>query len=310
MAWLTGGWGKRQKLTLTGGASGAQTAFQLKLTVAYDSDMQVDFDDLRFTQSDGTTLVDCWLESKTDSISAIVWVEFPTTPANTVTEDYYMYYGNSGASNVWNGTNTFLHFDDFSGSSVDTGKWATNQSPTVSGGFLTCDANTEYVKSLTSWNQNVAHRFNAKFYGTANPWAGFQNGTSTPLIRIIGDYPNAGDCTLNNYVSSHVRTDMGNYLDAFYTFEIEWLSASTKGYVDDVLKATHTSQIASSSLPVEFLSTVTGHIQADWSLVRKHVANPATYGFGGEESAPSAGHPTMRRWNGVPFMSYNGRRSW
>lgn len=288
MAWLSG-WNKRQEITLTGGTDGAQTDYQIKLTIPYDSDMKSDFSDLRFTTSAGDTLIDAWLEDHTASTSATVWVEFPTTPANTVTEDYYMYYGNSGASSAWNGANTFLHFDDFPGSSVDTGKWSTNGSPSVSSGILTCNSNTEYVKSTTSWNQNVAHRFNAKFYGTANPWGGFQNGTGTPLVRIIGDYPSAGNCSLDAYVSSHAVSNMGSYLDAFYTFEIEWLSGSVKGYVDDTLKATHTTQIPTVSLPVEFLSTTSGFIDVDWTFVHKHVSSPATYIFGSEETSGSIG---------------------
>ena len=110
MAWLSGGFGKRKKVTLTGGSSGAQTDYQMKFTVAYDSDMQVDFDDLRFTKLDGTTLLDAWLESKVDSTSAVVWVE-TDTPANTVEADIYMYYGNSGAASDWDGISTFVgHF--------------------------------------------------------------------------------------------------------------------------------------------------------------------------------------------------------
>ena len=90
MAWYNASWEKRKKITLTGGSSGAQTDYQVLLTVTYDSDMQVDFDDLRFTKADGTTLLDAWLESKTDSTSAKVWVE-TDTPANTVESDIYMY---------------------------------------------------------------------------------------------------------------------------------------------------------------------------------------------------------------------------
>ena len=107
MAWLAG-YTKRKKITITGGASGAQTDFQIKLTVAYDGDMQSDFDDLRFTQADGQTLIDAWLETKTNDVSATVWVEFPTTPANGVDQDYYMYYGNAGAASDWDIGATFI----------------------------------------------------------------------------------------------------------------------------------------------------------------------------------------------------------
>lgn len=111
MAWLLG-YSKRKKVTLTGGTSGAQTDYQTKLDVTYDSDMQADFDDLRFTELDGETLLDAWLESKTDSTSAVVWVE-TDTPANGIDADIYMYYGNSGAVSDWSGEDTFMFFADF-----------------------------------------------------------------------------------------------------------------------------------------------------------------------------------------------------
>ena len=93
VGWLSG-YSHRKKITLTGGSDGAQTDYQIKLAVTYDADMQADFDDLRFTQADGITLLDAWLESKTDSTSAVVWVKFPTTPANGEEQTYYMYYEN------------------------------------------------------------------------------------------------------------------------------------------------------------------------------------------------------------------------
>jgi hypothetical protein len=73
--WLSGLYTKRKPITITNSDS-ALTDYQVKLDITYDSDMQPDFDDLRFTSGDGTTELSYWLESKTDSTSAIVWVKF------------------------------------------------------------------------------------------------------------------------------------------------------------------------------------------------------------------------------------------
>ena len=105
---------RRKRIPVTGAASGAQTDFQIKMAaLAYAAAMQNDFDDLRFTQADMQTLIDAWLEDKSDGSSADVWGEFPTTPANGVTQDYWMYYGNAGAASNWDGSATFPFFDDF-----------------------------------------------------------------------------------------------------------------------------------------------------------------------------------------------------
>jgi len=124
---------KRKKITLTGQASGAQTDYQVKLDVVYDSDMNADFSDLRFTESDGETLLSAWLESKIDSTSAVIWVK-TDTPANSITADIYMYYCNATLGDYWDGDNTFLLFDDFDGSAIDTDKWDSTNVPTVSDG--------------------------------------------------------------------------------------------------------------------------------------------------------------------------------
>ena len=133
MAWLSG-WEYRKDITLAR-ASGLVTNYQMKLLVGESSGAtgeNVDcggkclstFNDLRFTTSDGTTLLDYWIESisgTTPNQLATVWIEFDSIGTGATT--FYMYYGNSGASAVSNGANTFLFFDDFDDNSLDTDKW-------------------------------------------------------------------------------------------------------------------------------------------------------------------------------------------
>jgi len=109
------GWARRAPITVTN-SEAEQTNYQVKVSVTYDADMQADFDDIRFTNSTGTAL-DYWIQSKTDSISATVWVEADTLVGAGETT-LYMYYGNSGVSSASNGENTFILFDDFSDGSV------------------------------------------------------------------------------------------------------------------------------------------------------------------------------------------------
>lgn len=163
---LLPGFSKRKKITLTGGASGAQTNLQLKLTVAYAAAMQGDFDDLRITQADGETLVDAWLESKIDDTSAVVWAEFPTTPANTVTQDYYLYYGSTSASSIWNFDNTFIGGDPFDNATLDTGRW-----PSVDGTpVYSIDATNHYLEvtdmAESNWQNGKGFHSKALTYPT------------------------------------------------------------------------------------------------------------------------------------------------
>lgn len=103
---------KMQKLTITNQIASDLTDFQTKITVTYDADMQADFDDIRFTSSDGFTDIPFWLESKTNGDSATFYVKVPFLPS-LGTAEVYLYYGNAGASSASSGVDTFDFFDDF-----------------------------------------------------------------------------------------------------------------------------------------------------------------------------------------------------
>jgi len=67
--------------------------------------------DIGFTGSDGTTLLDHWKQTS-DAASAVFWVKVQED-LSSVNRTIYIYYGKSGQSSASNGTNTFLLFDDF-----------------------------------------------------------------------------------------------------------------------------------------------------------------------------------------------------
>jgi hypothetical protein len=83
--------------------------------------MQIDFDDLRFTASDGVTQLNYWIESKTNSSTAKVWVDCSLIKGNN---NIYMYYGNLNALPFSDGEKTNVFFDHFdAGASYDSSKW-------------------------------------------------------------------------------------------------------------------------------------------------------------------------------------------
>jgi len=86
--------------------------YQVNINVSYTPRMKSDFSDLRFTESDGLTLIPYWVESYVSQVSAVVWVKVPSIPASGTTT-IYMYYGNPDASSTSNGKTTFEFFDDF-----------------------------------------------------------------------------------------------------------------------------------------------------------------------------------------------------
>lgn len=110
--WYNLSWTKRKRVPITNSDATTYTNLAVEIPVTYDSDMQTNFADLRFTASDGVTQLDFWRETYTASTNAVVWVEIPSLLASSDTT-IFMYYGNGLASDASVGTTTFAAFDDF-----------------------------------------------------------------------------------------------------------------------------------------------------------------------------------------------------
>jgi hypothetical protein len=133
MAWLSD-YRYRKKITITG-SQGAGTGYQVLLNVGESSgSVGADFhlenhsfdfpNDIRFTSSDGITEYSYWIEEVTGTApnrTAKIWVKVDESLDTDATVCVYYYKENAtGASN---GDDTFLLFDDFEGTILDTEKW-------------------------------------------------------------------------------------------------------------------------------------------------------------------------------------------
>lgn len=142
----SGNWTRGKPLTITN----FQSNFQTKIVVAYDTDMQNDFDDIRFY--DGTNELPYWIESKTDGSTATIW--FKTHATTSTSSNIDIYYGNSLATTSSNGSTLFSYFDDFEGYSnaqslVGINNWSVTQG--------TMTASTSYAAAGTKagkWLRN------------------------------------------------------------------------------------------------------------------------------------------------------------
>ncbi|TVQ09570.1 MAG: DUF2341 domain-containing protein, partial [Bacteroidetes bacterium] len=123
LAWL-GGWEYRRPVAIEG-KPGAGHEYTIKLAVgqsdgASDFDFHLDNfaaafpDDFRFTDMDGETLLNFWVEEVTGTSpnqTATVWIKIPGNLDNN--QDIFFYYGNSGAESASSPFGTFLFYDDF-----------------------------------------------------------------------------------------------------------------------------------------------------------------------------------------------------
>lgn len=143
MPFLTG-WKRRKSKTINATAAGPQTDYQLKLTINWGpgtdtvnnvflgGNARTDFSDLRFTLSDGITLINYFIESIITSVNATVWIKIPSIPNQGTI--IYIYYDNPNAASTSNPDNTFLLYDQFE--FLDANKWDFGGDVAVSNGIV------------------------------------------------------------------------------------------------------------------------------------------------------------------------------
>ena len=138
-AWLEG-WEYRRPIYITEKTGYALTNYQVKIGL---NSSNFDFEkansdgsDIRFTLSDGKTLIPYWIEKwDEDEEEAVIWVKVPELPASSTTT-IYMYYGNPTASSESNLLNVMesLPASDGSGYIIYYQEWIMPTSGLIGGG--------------------------------------------------------------------------------------------------------------------------------------------------------------------------------
>ena len=321
MAWLTG-WLYGSEHSIAGTVDGILTDYQIGIKVYFGSGTdgtevvggttfgtfycsslcKTDFGDIRFTDSDGTTLLSYWIQEKIDSNYAIIWVKVPLIPASPSTTNIFIYYGNASATSLSNGENTFLFWDDFSG---DLSKWTVvNGSWQIVSGEL----------RATSYNvaPQVVPIFIKVNIGTGNYSAYCQMKMSSvwegKLIYNIIE--NKGRLDLMRYDKSgspRIRQYDGTIHQSSYSFSTtDWYDVETtlygtayKAWLNNVLKFNLTvSYISDGFLMLGVYgegSGLTGYF--DNVRVRKYILPEPTHGTWTPVPAPPTDYDVYRDTN-------------
>lgn len=295
--WLTG-WDYRKSVHINGSSSGDVTNYQVMIgvynTTGTDNATSVFlgtnaaddtwFSDIRFTGSDGTTLIDIWNETYY-SDHADVWIECPSIDDSTGW-DGYIYYGKSGASEVWSGVDTFpLLFDHFEGESIDIGKWISGgKGVTISDSTASINTVGGYgsLRSVQSYPDNRTMKLNGDIgYTTATYYGFYSGGTNYALF-----YP-AGTQYAARTTSPAVSTNLGNSYTGERLWEIIRNSTTSVDYfVDNTEVASH-STTPLDTFQIRFYAATGGYLVVDWVFVRNYTyPEPAISTFWAEEIAP------------------------
>jgi len=305
MAWLSG-WQYRKSHVINS-ASGAGTNYQIKIKVHYGSGSdsgedvylnghcKTDFGDIRFTKDDGTTLLDYWMEEKTDSDYAIFWVEIADDlSSSNVT--IYIYYGKSDATTTSNGDDTFLFFDDFEGTELDTNKWTKTGTGdvTVSGGICQViggGGTAEEIDSVTFGGSGQPLRFRSRHKYSHYESQCYEHAG----LRIDADnYPaiyssySAEKRFASKKDGTYSYTSYSSDPLVYHDWEIRWKSGSAVLDIDDgtetVTKTDNIPEPNSAYLMYQADKDSSDYIiYIDWCFVAKYVDPEPSHGSWGNE---------------------------
>ncbi|MCJ7805219.1 DUF2341 domain-containing protein [Patescibacteria group bacterium] len=263
-----------------------------------------DFDDVRFTNSAENTLLDYWIENKTDGVSAIVWVEVPLL-AGAADTTIYLYYGNAAAPAVSSGANTFSFFNHFDADAANLAAflvayptWEQVGSPTVvvASSIVTVtgvDAAYEQINGVTNYGTS-ALRAKAILEPGGGKYTAMGYGEDLNATVASARFEMEGADDVITRDGAHQETTTQNLItrngwDIYDIFYIKSTSAQYF-YANGTSIVTHNTHPPTVDLPLvigTYKNSVPTQIQVDWVLVRAYTATEPTWGsFGSEESVP------------------------
>lgn len=104
LSWFNPGWLFRKSIVLSEAGSNVDVLIPVDTaTLIGEGKMRGDCGDIRFVDSNGSTLLQYWIEGGCNTSATQIWVR---VPSSTVGKGIYMYYGNSGATSAqmgWGG---------------------------------------------------------------------------------------------------------------------------------------------------------------------------------------------------------------
>lgn len=313
-AWYDTLWNYRKSLTVNHTDDGAQALYQMKRILLFagttcnsthlslDSKCQADFDDIRFTKSDNVTLIPYWIESKTDSVSATVWIQVDTIPASPNDGLISIYYGNAAATAVSNGADTFIVFDDFErGNDGDPvgGSW------TVVGGSPQIDTALKYggTRSLympataictlpVAVSDTIAIRMH--YYKTDAGQMQIMQGNGT---YIVSGYTDGTEDVKIYDGASYVDTTKNLQVITWGTYEyntFNWAAATVKVVVDGSASAAMDASYNAASYNNQLgVRCDANSFNLDNVIVYKWTLNEPTWGNCGSEETKPVAAPTV-----------------
>jgi hypothetical protein len=327
------GWSYRRSHVVNN-ATGAGTNYQVQIIVVngsvadsgnvvyINSKTRADFGDVRFTDDDGVTLLDCWMETLNTGINATFWVEV-ADDLSSANRTIYVYYGKADAtypylaSDTKQGEATFLFFDHFPCSAIDTFKWGNGTADaTVASSIMrhiNASSGYSWLRTLASFGPAVRYRAYGQTYQVGgisyNHLFGFLHVDSVNIASIMYW---SFDVNWTKYASKTGGATVANMTQVadlnWHIFQVFYVSsASCKYEIDSNAVEEITTNVSSIALPVcsvVYSAPGTAIDKYDWTFVSKYVSpEPIHAAWGAEEvllnSSPTIGAAAGTNWDDI-----------
>jgi len=327
MGWL-GGWQYRKSHVINS-ASGAGTNYQVRIVAHYgsgtdsgadvylNSHCRTDFGDVRFTDYDGETLLDYWMEMKVDGDYAVFWVEVADDLSSS-NATIYIYYGKSDATTTSNGANTFLFFDEFDGTDIDFNKWTLVGDSQIA--YSVSDSLVRFWQTTTNdYERNPSHiltEISDNYMFEARCRTESDGSTLKYKVGVLISNENAKTASASNLVymainrwlssenwnwrcekkvngvwSSVANSGSETITTNWRVFGIARTGTTFYVFKDYEQKASTTITTISNNYIMLFdrLACANKYNTFDWARVRKYVSPEPSHGAWGSEETPSGG---------------------
>jgi hypothetical protein len=284
-------------------------------------------DDIRFVDANSCKLLQYWIESGMNSANTVIWIKLPVLGASS-TRNITMYYGNATAAPMSNGDSTFIIFDDFNGTKLNTEKWqtvttSTNAALTVSNGKLNCSTDLEAnIRSKAAFSNPIIAEanmtsisgswdglalLNANTNDGYSMWEGTVNtGGSTTMYT--GDAFTPANPACHNY-TTHTRSTNANPGTVMGIWSLSWPSSNVQlaQWPGGVFNNTYNyvTQAPTVQIAAGNMCGATGSMSIDWIRARNYAASEATTTVGNEHSTGIENITPAYNVNIYPNPAYN-----
>ena len=296
LTWWSGSWDRRRAILINNTVGDSVTDYQLRSVNL--SSFNINAASARIVNDTSQLQESLWNETVDGNGNLeYVWCNFSSLPSGGwINSTYDIYYQSTPTvSSVSDGGATFEFFDDFPGSSLDTGKWTgSTGNAVVVDSICTFSSSGSWVYIYGSnHNAPFACRYYARMGNSAsNNYDSHIGMEKTDASKYARAYSNPYDAGVGLWQSKDTAGVDDNGIFpippdySWYIGDITVDSNNVKYYVDGSLDVTESTQVPQNLNPNMGLRT--GNIKVDWILVRNFTTNePEPWTVGSEEEYPT-----------------------